>query len=326
MPDLINADYQVVQERTPEVIRAEIKTIEAQVYQTTLEGVVHIGRKLVELKEIVGHGNWLPWCKENLGYSDRQARRYIEISENYGSGNSAYSNWTTSSNLSISKAYSLLQLPEDEVESFAEEHDIQDMTVAQLEAEIKEWKSKAEAADASLTEEKSRNAELMDVIDEGEKRRLELVNEITELEAQTADPEEIEKLKSQLEKEKEKVKKAKADLATEKENVQTKIDAAVNAKSDELKKAAEIEQQRNIRQLEVNLKYASEEAQHLRKQLEQSESEEIATFKVMSKQIQQDFNEMNTAIQAMAQKDFDQSERMKGALKRIMSELTGRLE
>ena len=43
-------------------------------------------------------------------------------------------------------------------------------------------------------------------------------------------------------------------------------------------------------------------------------------------QIQQDFNEMNTAIHTMAQKDFDQSERMKGALKRIMSELIGRLE
>lgn len=326
MPDIINAEYQVIQERTPEVIRAEIKTIEAQVFKITLEGVIGIGKKLSELKELVGHGGWLEWCEENLGYGERQVQRYMKISAEYGDENSPYAKATSMSDLSISKAYSLLAVPEDEVEDFTEEHDIGSMKVVELEAKIKEWKSKAADADAALTEEKSKNEELQKAIEEGETRRMELAKEIAELEGQTADSQEIEKLKSQLEKEKEKVKKAKADLATEKANVQTKIDAAIDAKSDELKKAAEIEQQRNVRQLEISKKAADEEIQTLKKKLEQSGSDEIAVFKVMSKQIQQDFNEMNTAIHTMAQKDFDQSERMKGALKRIMSELIGRLE
>ena len=326
MPDIINANFEVVQQRTPEVVCAEIKTIDAQVCAFAIEGAIKIGNRLTELKSMVGHGNWLEWCEQNLGYKEKQVQRFIKISTTYGDENSPFSNPSILSDLSISKAYSLLAVPEDEVENFVEKHDIQDMTVAQLEAEIKEWKSKAADADNALAAEKSRNAELMDVIDEGEKRRLELVNEITELEGHTADPEKIEKLKKQLEEAQVKAKKAEEALATEKAAIQEKIDSAVNSKSDELKKTAEIEQQRAIRQLEINLKYADKEVQNLRKKLEQSGSDEIATFKVRSKQLQQDFNEMHTAIQTMEQHDYAQSERMKGALKKLMSELIERLD
>lgn len=326
MPDIINTDYQVPQERTPEVIRTEIKTIDAQVCAFAIEGAIKIGQRLTELKSMVGHGNWLEWCEKNLGYKEKQVQRFIKISTTYGDENSPFSNPSILSDLSISKAYSLLAVPENEVESFVEKHNVQDMTVAQLEAEIKEWKSKTADAVTALAEEKSRTEELLDVIDEGEKRRLELVNEITELQEQAADPEEIEKLKKKLEAAKAKVKKSEDALAAERTSTQEKIDAAVNAKSDELKKAAEIEQQRNIRQLEVNLKRADEEVQTLRKKLDQAASDEIATFKVRSKQLQQNFNEMDAAIQSMARNDYAQAERMKGALKRIMSELIERLQ
>ena len=160
MENIINADYQVVQERTPEVIRTEIKTIEAQVYKTTLDGVIQIGTRLQEVKEMLGHGNWLPWCKENLGYSDRQAQRYIEISQEYGKENSGYLNTTISSDLSISKAYSLLSLPEEEVEKFAEENDVENMTVKKLESEIKKWKNRAASLDAYLEDVKEAHAKL----------------------------------------------------------------------------------------------------------------------------------------------------------------------
>lgn len=321
MPDIINADYQIVMERTPETICVEIKTIEVQTCAFVIENAIKIGQRLTELKSMLGHGNWLEYCEKNLEYKEKQVQRFIKISNTYGDENSPFSNPSILSDLSISKAYSLLAVPEDEVESFAEEHNIHDMTVAQLEAEIKEWKSKADKTSASLAAEKEKNEELMEVIDEGEKRRLELVNEITELEERTANPEEIADLRKQLETEKAKAKKAQEALAAETASQQTKIEAAVESKSDELRKSAQQEQAAKLASLEAVKESAENKVKELEKKLEQSGSEEIAVFKVRSRALQQEFLEMKQAIQSMAFKDPEQAQKMKVALRKVMSEL-----
>jgi Protein of unknown function (DUF3102) len=47
--------------------------------------VIDIGKSLAAAKRIVGHGYWATWLKGNFNWTDRQAQRYIQVFELYGS-------------------------------------------------------------------------------------------------------------------------------------------------------------------------------------------------------------------------------------------------
>ena len=318
MKNIINADFRVVQQRTPEVVCTEIKMIETHVCQTVLEGAVQIGKRLAELKGMLGHGNWLSWCKENLEYSDRQVRRYMEIAENYGNENSVFSKWTMSSDFSISKAYSLLSLPEEDVESFTEEHDIESMTVANLEAEIKSWKAKNESLSTELDKSKAQNEELQKVVEESEVRHQELIKDLEELKESETSPEEIEKLKAELAKEQAKAQKAKDALAKEKEKTKHEIEKAVGAAAEELQKAADKKNSIEIQRLERQKKLAEDKVVELAKKLEQSNSEDITLFKIKAEELQLTFRDMREVVHNVRKHNPEQAEKMECAMRQIL--------
>jgi len=41
--------------------------------------IVEIGRRLIDAKEIAGHGNWLPWLDREFGWTDKTAERFINV-------------------------------------------------------------------------------------------------------------------------------------------------------------------------------------------------------------------------------------------------------
>jgi len=43
--------------------------------------VAEIGRRLIEVKRLVGHGNWLPWLDCEFGWSEDTAERFIRVHE-----------------------------------------------------------------------------------------------------------------------------------------------------------------------------------------------------------------------------------------------------
>jgi hypothetical protein len=43
--------------------------------------VAEIGRRLAEVKRLVGHGNWLPWLEREFGWSEDTAERFIRVHE-----------------------------------------------------------------------------------------------------------------------------------------------------------------------------------------------------------------------------------------------------
>ena len=319
MSEIINADYRIVPERTPEVIRAEIKTIEAQVFKITLEGVIGIGRKLSELKEIIGHGSWLKWCEENLGYGERQVQRYMKISAEYGAENSPYSKATSMTELSFSKAYSLLAVPENEVKEFTEQHDIGAMKVSELEAEIREWKSKNKTLTAELGKAEEQNLVLQKTVEESEQRHRDLMKDIDEL--KTIDPEEVESLKEQLEKEKAKLQKAKDNLAKEKEKTKKEIAKAVNAKADELQAAVEEKNRIEIQRLERQKEMAEKKVAELAKKLDASDSEDILKFKIKTDELQLNFRDIKEVIFNVREKDPEQADRMCAAVRNLLEKL-----
>lgn len=64
---------------------SEINLLHQSIIQdlsNAIQSAILIGEKLSNQKKIIGHGNWIPWMKENLQFSDSTAKRYIRLFEN----------------------------------------------------------------------------------------------------------------------------------------------------------------------------------------------------------------------------------------------------
>jgi hypothetical protein len=64
------------------VLAAEIKIAHAGVKsaaKVAAEHAIEAGQALIEAKALLKHGEWLPWLKEHLGFSDRTAQLYMKI-------------------------------------------------------------------------------------------------------------------------------------------------------------------------------------------------------------------------------------------------------
>lgn len=64
------------------VLAAEIKIAHAGVNsaaKVAAEHAIEAGRALIEAKALLKHGEWLPWLKEHVGFSDRTAQIYMKI-------------------------------------------------------------------------------------------------------------------------------------------------------------------------------------------------------------------------------------------------------
>ena len=136
-----------VEGRTIETITDEI--LDAK--RTGGEAILTIGRCLIEAKDMLPHGEWLPWLNERVELSERAAQRFMRLAREW-------SNPTTLSDLGASKALALLALPAEEREQFLEEHNVIDMSARQLKEAIRERDEARKAAeeakaDASAAEQ-----------------------------------------------------------------------------------------------------------------------------------------------------------------------------
>lgn len=125
-------------ERTIETITEDI--LDAQ--RRGGEAILTIGRCLIEAKEMLPHGEWLPWLNEKVSYSDRTARRFMQMYRQL-------SNRPALANLGASKALALLALPEKDRDEFLSENNVVDMTTRQLEQAIKDRDEARKAAETA---------------------------------------------------------------------------------------------------------------------------------------------------------------------------------
>ena len=107
------------------VVTAEVQLLSGEM----LRNILQIGKRLIEIKQLVGHGQFGSYVKENCGYSHDVANRFMKVAEQY-------TEETLPVGLSVSKVYELLSLPEAERAAFVENHDVEGMTVRQLRAEL----------------------------------------------------------------------------------------------------------------------------------------------------------------------------------------------
>lgn len=135
--------------RTPDTIAAEIRALTASM----LSNVLEIGRRMCEVKEMLPHGSFGDWIRDNTGYSPSTANNFMRLFREYGAEQGSLFgtdvNCQTFGNLSYSKALALLNVPAEDREEFVKDHDVEAMSTRELQQAIQERdKARAEAEEA----------------------------------------------------------------------------------------------------------------------------------------------------------------------------------
>lgn len=97
--------------RTIEAVTEEILDIKQRVAEDFME----LGQRLCEAKELLPHGEWLPWLERRVQFSERTAQKFMQLAREYES------NPKLASDLGSEKAFALLALPKEEREQIAAE-------------------------------------------------------------------------------------------------------------------------------------------------------------------------------------------------------------
>ncbi len=244
---------------------AEGRTIEAitgdilEAKRTGGEAILTIGRCLIEAKDLLPHGEWLPWLNEQVELSERTAQKFMRLAREW-------SNPSALADLGATKALMLLALPVEEREQFVAEHDVVDMTSRQLEAAIKE-RDEAKQSAQKLQET------LHDVLEDRSDayQRLEqLTEELDELKARPVEVA-VETVVDQ-----EAIDKAKDEARAE---MQAKLDKAR-------------EQQKKAEAAAKLAETMFQDAERARKNAVLAADEDMAAFKVLFQQAQENANKL----------------------------------
>ncbi len=307
MSNIVEADFKIVQERTLPVIAGEILQIEENVGRVALDGAIRIGERLKEAKEKVEHGQWENWCRENLNYSKSKTEKLMKIATEYGNEESIYSKTYMSTDLSISKALSLLQVPEDEVEKFAEKTPVEDLTVKELEEEIRKLKEEKIGIEV-----KHDNLEI-----ENE----DLRKEVESLKSAGADPGRVSELEEKISSLEEKNKKLKDKAKAEKDAKDKAVEDAVESERQKIREQIEEEQAEKLNEAEEAAEYWKTRTEIAEEKVEKASNEATLIFKVKADSFQEAFADCLAAAEAA-----DEPERLKAALKTVTEHMLKELE
>ena len=99
--------------------------------------MIEIGKRLIEIKKELEHGQWLSYLGNELGWTYQTGNRFMKIAREF-----SCTNYSIPSNLQSSKVIELLSLPSDARNEFilSFDEDIESITVKQLRDEIRKYK------------------------------------------------------------------------------------------------------------------------------------------------------------------------------------------
>lgn len=286
MNEVATVEYNVIKNietMTPEQLRSEINAL---YHQTEAVGNIAVmmmaetGRMLLAVKDKVKHGEFETWCDENLDFSKSKAERMMRLAEKTADENSIFSKASMLTDLSISKVLTLIAAPEEVAAEVIESGDAEDMTVRELQEQVKTLKEENEQISAALDEAKSKGA--------SEK--------------------ELENLKKKLEYE-------KGQNTLLKEKNEKEIEKAV----EKAKKEAEKTVKEEVAKATADMKDEIEELQDKNTRLEMWSNEDLTEFRVQTKVMQEVCNDCMTVIARVSAKDKEKALKMAEGLKTILA-------
>lgn len=312
--------------RNTVIIAAEINSIKDQTRKMLLHNSIEIGRRLVEAKAMLPHGEWGKWLQESVDYSQSTANNLMKIFEQYGSDQLSLFGDNTKSqafvNLSYSQAVALLGVPHDEREQFVIENDVESMSTRQLQQAIKE----KQQLEQQLQESEARAKAAAEAAEQERRKQEQLNNSLKKLELQSRDHQTIvDNLKDQLEKAKAAGDKTAAD------QLQAKLDKQKSDLDKSRKRIAELEaelKKKPAKEVVEKVPEAVEqELTELRKKLATSTgSQAMAKFKFTFESLVSGFGELLTTLDEIKASDPDVHEKYKGAVSGLLGKMAERIQ
>lgn len=119
-----------------------------QLKQDLAHNIIDIGKRLIEAKAMLPHGEWLPWLSERVCFSEKTAQNYMRVAREFP-------NPQALADLGATKALTLLALPPEERDSFMSENNVVDMTSRELEKAIRERDEARKAAETAQANARS---------------------------------------------------------------------------------------------------------------------------------------------------------------------------
>lgn len=305
----------------------EIITEEILFYKRQAGGaIIEIGRRLNEAKEVLNHGEWLPWLRDKVDFSVRSAQNFMRLAKEYEES-------AEIAHLGASKALALLALPDSEREEFAaEKHEVNgeekstaEMTLAELKQAIRERdearrllnqeRAAGEGTALRLAQADSDRAKMaadmkflnerMEGLNEEIARKEQELRELRERPVEVAiqyqtDPDELAAARAAgQEEEREKAEKELAGIKEE-------------------KKQAQAEQRRLQTSLEAareKISAVNGDLERLRKEAAQAGDKEMAQFSLLFEQSQDMVGRMRGIIQKMEYSERrETADKLRGAL------------
>ena len=275
------------------------------------------GRRLIEIKARIPHGQFETWCADNLEFSKSKAEKMMKLAERVADENSLFSKTETFTDIGISRVWALLAAPEEVAAEVVENNDVSEMTVRELKEKIRKLKeekiaaeARADAADLALN-----SADAQDLAD-----------------AQNA----LEHMKEELERKEENrlaAIEAKDNIAEQLKKAKEKLKAAKAAKDEEVAKAieagrADIEKKAKedaLADVATTLGQNSEDINRLEAEVERLEAETaklsnttLMEFKVYVDQLQDIYFKINDLISEENLRDEESGAKMQAALQKIV--------
>lgn len=332
-------------------LAVEIITFDRQAKITAVSCAIEIGERLLEAKDLVPHGEWGMWLKENVNYSQSTANNFMRLYKEYGNnqGNlfTTLTNSQTIMNLDVSKALALTVLPPEEREEFVAEHDVEQMSTRDLKEalqENRELKQQQQQLQKQLEEKDRQVKETSAQLDTAITERQKMQEKLSETVNQNAGYEKSLQVKIDAAKKLEQEKKAAEEKRRESEQkvqqLQQQIDALKEQKLQpdqqmigqlwaEAEKQAQQQFQEQIEKLTQEKERAEQKAQQAEEKNRQLESKassvqsrELIVFDEKFKAFQDNYNQLNTLIAKM---EDATAGKVREAVKKLLSVMTENL-
>jgi chromosome segregation ATPase len=308
------------------VIAIEINSIKDQTRKMVLSSSIEIGRRLVEAKGMIDHGQWGQWLEENVDYSQRTANNLMRIFEEYGENQLSMLDNSPKSqalaNLSITQAVALLGIAPEEREEFAEANNIEEMSTRELEQAIKEKKAAQDEAAAAV-----QNAESMEQMKKKAERDLEKVKQDTANEAARISKDLAESRKESKRLEKELAAAKEAGGADTIERLTQELKDA-NEKAAQLDEDLKEERGKPIvtNTVEVVPEEITRELETLRAKVTSDDSPLMTKFRLQFETLTTNFNQLLQTLTEIKPVDAYIHEKYCGAVGKLVSSMSGKLE
>lgn len=286
--NIIEAEYREVSNANGECelnrITTEIRYITEQLNRTLLTGIIEIGKRFERAKSLVKHGEWGNYVEAATGYSQSMAENYIKIYKEYGlEQQSIFGDLSKSQslgNLGVTKLLELTAVPADEREEFVEKNNVtEDTTVKELQELIRRQKAENEDAEMKFREKEYQ-------LEQSIRRNNDIITEKQE---------EIERLKTELE-------KRSLEAAKTTDNPAADELAAMIAEAEE---KAKTNLQETINQLEKDKEKLQKNVDKQKKQFEklqsdyESEQKKVSDMKSAAEKAEAEAAEMQKTIERL---------------------------